>query len=201
MIKAIIFDLWETLGTKNVAISRILGDHFGIERSHDYMLAYENAIQLEAWPTREDMARNFLNFFKIPLQEEHIRFIVDLIDEGIQKATLFEGMNELLEKLHQNYKLGLLSNTTVFEAQVPVQWQIDSLFTAQVYSWQLGSLKPARKNFEGVCQELQVELTDSLFIDDGEKNVQAASELGMQAVRFQNMSQLVKDLQTLGIQI
>ena len=67
MIKVIIFDLWETLGTKNVGISSTLLNHFGFTKNHDLLVKYENAIQLKKFSTVEDLATSFLSDFDVLL--------------------------------------------------------------------------------------------------------------------------------------
>jgi FMN phosphatase YigB (HAD superfamily) len=107
MVKAIIFDLWETLGTKNVGISRSLQDKFGIEKTPDFMHLYEASVQLNEWKSEQDMAVNFLKEFKIEQNQENIEYVINLFREGIEKATMFAGMRDLLLDLKKKYKLGL----------------------------------------------------------------------------------------------
>ena len=86
MIKAVIFDLWETLGSKNVGISESLQEKFGIAKTPAFMDLYENAVQLEKWGSEEAMAMNFLKEFKIEQTEENTQYVVDLFNQGIEKA-------------------------------------------------------------------------------------------------------------------
>ncbi len=196
--KAVIFDLWETLGTKNVGVSNSLRERFCIEKTPDFLRKYEEAVQLDAWETEQAMAENFLRSFSLSSKSENVDFITNLFAEAIQKATLYPGMLDLLNKLRSsNYKLGLLSNTTVFEAIVPKNWGIDSFLDAEVYSWQLHSLKPAPENFATVCSRLEVLPKEAIFIDDGEKNVEGARNFGMQGQIFTGVKELDETLNRL----
>ncbi|MBI2572817.1 HAD-IA family hydrolase [Candidatus Woesearchaeota archaeon] len=197
MIKGIIFDLWETLATKNIGISKTLRDHFKIEKTDDFLERYERAIQLKAWKTPEEMAINFLNSFNLPKTTANIRFVEETLQKGIDNATLFEGMDKLLKNLKKKYKLGLLSNTTIFESTVPQALGIEKIFDAKIYSWQLHSLKPSKKNFDEVCKMLGLKASECVFIDDGERNVKAAASYGFKTIRYQNIEQLKKELVTL----
>ncbi len=58
MLKLIIFDLWETLGTKNIGISKTLREHFGIEETPDFFQRYGKSIQLEKWNNQKEMAKH-----------------------------------------------------------------------------------------------------------------------------------------------
>ena len=201
MIKAIIFDLWETIGTKNIGISKTLRDHFKIKKIDDFTEQYERAIQLTAWKTQEEMAINFLKSFGLPATSENIQFVKETLQKGIDNATVFNGMDELLKSLKKKYKLGLLSNTTIFESEIPKKLNIHDLFDVQVYSWHLNSLKPAKKNFDKICCALNAEPSECVFIDDGEKNVLAARAYGFEAIKYENIAQLKKDLIYLGVVI
>ncbi len=194
MIKAIIFDLWGTLGTKKIGVSKSLSKRFGIKNNHDFLKKYEAAIQLQPWKTKELMAKNFLINFSLPVTKDNVQFITNIIDETLEKASIFQGMKELLEELHKKYKLGLLSNTTVFEAVIPKKWGIQNLFDGEVYSWQINSLKPESKNFEEITSCLDVSPGQCVFVDDFEENVLAANEFGMKGILFISIEKLRNDL-------
>lgn len=111
MIKAIIFDLWETLGTKNIGISKSLQDTFAIEKTADFMDLYETAVQLEKWKSEEDLAINFLKEFNIESSQQNIEYIVNLFRQGVEKAReyglqgiVFESVEQLQNDLK---KLGI----------------------------------------------------------------------------------------------
>ncbi|MBT4446979.1 HAD-IA family hydrolase [archaeon] len=194
MIKVIIFDLWETLGTKNVGISSTLLNHFGFTKNHDLLVKYENAIQLKKFSTVEDLATSFLSDFELDQSQENIKFVVDTLQAGVTKATIFDGIYELLEELAVNYRLGLVSNTTVFESKLIFDWKIDHFFDVKIFSWEIGLIKPDPKVFGLICSKLDAQSSDVLFIDDGSKNVVAARKLGMQAIRFESVGQLKQEL-------
>ena len=199
MIKAIIFDLWETLGTKNVSVSKSLQEKFGIEKSPDFMHLYESAVQLKKWQSEEEMAINFLKSFQIESNKESIKYVVDLFREGIEKATMFEHMKELLLNLKKNYKLGFISNTTVFESVVLDNWGIRSLFDVVSFPWEVGAKKPTKEIFDITLEKLNVTPEESVFIDDGEKNISKAKEFGLNGILFTSIDDLKNELKKLEI--
>ncbi len=199
MIKAIIFDLWETLATKNVGISKTLMQHFNIEKTSDFIIKYESSIQLDAWKTENEMSSNFLKSFNLPITKQNLEFVVSTLRAGIEKAALYDGVRELLIELKRSYKLGILSNTTIFESQILKKLNIDKLFDAQVYSWQIKSLKPSKTNFDKVCFCLNVTPSECIFVDDGEKNITSARSYGFISIKYENIDQLRKELANLGI--
>ena len=201
MIKAIIFDLWETVGTKNIGISKTLRDKFKIEKTSDFLIKYEHAIQLKKYKSHEELSKSFLNHFGIEPTQGNIEFVTNTLQQGIIRATLFEGMYELIENLSKEYKLGILSNTTYFESQVPINWKINTFFDAQVYSWQLGSIKPSIINFKTICSKLNVSPIEAIFVDDGEKNIITAREYGLKGIQYRNIKQLKKELVSCGVDV
>jgi len=200
MIKAIIFDLWETLGTKNVGVSKLLQEKFNIPKTDNYGRKYEEAVQLKPWETEDQMAKNFLSEFGIEQSLENIEFIVGVFKQGIVKATLFGGMRELLVDLkHKGLKIGLLSNTTIFESVVLENLEIRDLFDAIVFSWHKGNLKPSQDAFKHILDELGVSEGEVIFIDDGKKNIESAKALGIQAILFEDIEILKKRIGELGV--
>jgi len=197
--KVIIFDLWETLGTKNSSVASRLRDQFDIEKTPDYPVKYENALQLEEWKSKEKMAQSFLRSFNINESESNIAFIVDTQEECIKRAIMFDGMKELLLKLKKNYMLALISNTTVFDSKILNYWGIENIFDTIVLSWQIKSLKPEKKNFEAVATALGVEFGECLFVDDSEKNIDAARTYGLIGITFESVAKLNTELMKMEI--
>ena len=197
MIKAIIFDLWLTLGTKNVGISNSLREKFNIENTDDFMHLYEKAVQLRKWSSEEEMAKNFLEVFNIEEKPGDIDWIISLFREGIEKATMYPGMKELLLELKKDYKLGFISNTTVFESVVLDKWEIREIFDVVSFSWEVGAKKPTKKIFDITLTKLDVQPNEVIFIDDGQKNIDAAISYGLQGIQFENFKQFKTDLYTI----
>lgn len=192
MVKAIIFDLWNTLAAKQISISTELKDHFCIDIP-DYLPRYEKIMQLRKWVSVEDLAKNFLDSFALPLSGANITFITKTFKKGVKSAILYAEARELLEDLSKSCKLAVLSNTTVFEV-IQERWCINHLFDKISYSWKTGLLKPEKQTFISMCARLGVKPKDCIFIDDTQMNVTAAKDLGMNALQYQNMDKLRKDL-------
>jgi len=76
---------------------------------------------------------------------------------------------------------------------------MDGLFDAQVFSYQVGALKPDPRMYRAILAALDVPPEESLFIDDAPANVQGALATGMQALRFVGVDALLQDLARLGL--
>jgi len=201
MIKAVVFDLWKTLGEKNMSVSGEFCKHFGLEKTPEFMRRYEESIQLAEWKTMEQMAEHMLSYLGVPVTDEGILFVERVIQEGIDDSQLIAGRRELLSDLHKTCKIGLLSNTAVFEAGALEKWGVAELFDAVVYSWQIQSLKPAKKNFDAVLEKLGLSASECVFVDDNEVNLAAARRLGWHALKSCETDELRKGLRGLGIDV
>jgi len=190
VIKAIIFDLWDTLGTKQGGVSKSLSAKFSLPITLDYLTRYETAIQMRVWQNQPAMAVNLLKEFNIAASQENLEFVLELFRSTRARSQIYPGMKDLLVQLNKKYRLGVLSNTTFFESNIVSNWGIDDLFSAQVYSWQIESLKPAKKNFEVICLQLGVDLAEALLIDDNSVNISAAQRYGLSAIKFTGLDDL-----------
>ena len=195
-ITAIVFDLWETLATKNIGVSKTIQAKFGIPQSPNFLVDYEKSVQLKAWGTEGDMAAKFLTDFGIENSLENNQFVQQVFRTGIERATLFDGIPELLGELkNAGLKLGLLSNTTVFEAVVLDKLNISRFFDVMTFSWQTGVLKPDKLAFKSVLDKLGSLAEETLFVDDTERHVVAARKYGLQAVQFQSVMSIQAELE------
>ena len=101
----------------------------------------------------------------------------------------------LIEKLRPRYKIGLLSNAPDrLGTWLENEWGIKHLFDAIVYSARVGMVKPDQRMFQLILEQLAVEPSEALLIDDYPLNVEAALALGMEAIRFTSTEALQDDL-------
>jgi len=59
-------------------------------------------------------------------------------------------------------------------------------FTGIVISWKLKTAKPERQIFEHLLAKFKLNPKETVFIDDHEKNIRAAREIGIQAILFES---------------
>ncbi len=106
-----------------------------------------------------------------------------------------EEVSQIIRSLKGKRKLGLLSNTNAlhFDYVVP-KFPIVKTFDKWILSHEVGFKKPAPEIFEKAIQWASVEPQRILFIDDLQKNVDAAHSLGMEAIRFISADQLKEEL-------
>jgi putative hydrolase of the HAD superfamily len=99
-------------------------------------------------------------------------------------------------------RLGLLSNMypdMVTHARKHFDWL--SNFDCVIFSAEVRLIKPDPAIYRRTLRGLDVEPSEALFLDDREINVRAARALGINAIRFQSMTQLGSDMQAAGFPI
>ena len=80
------------------------------------------------------------------------------------------------------------------------QFGLRDIFMAFFSSCWLGLLKPARRIYEVALAMSQAEPDSSVFIDDRERNLEPARDLGMRTIRFTDAARLRQELAGLGVQ-
>lgn len=185
MINTIIFDF---------------GDVF-IDKDNEAKMSALQALGLKEW--NEDLERLERKFETGKVKEEGFlrglqQHIPNASPEDI-KAAWNKGIGEFplyrlefLQKLTQNYRLFLLSNTDPihmekFEHEAGASFFSDfyQCFEAIYFSHEIGSRKPEDKAFYFMINKHEIEPKKTLFVDDKEINIKAAEELGFQVWHLQ----------------
>lgn len=183
-VKAIVFDCFGVLTTdlwREFCAS--LPDGPALDRARVLNRAYD-AGQI----SREEFLREVQETTGHAPQE-----VEKLLDNEINKnSQLLEYIAGLKQR---GYKIGLLSN-------IATNWIRDrfltaeeqAVFDAMVFSFEVGMAKPDAGMFKTICQKLGVEPQQAVMIDDIDRYCDAARTLGMQAITYQNFSQLQREL-------
>ena len=113
---------------------------------------------------------------------------------------LFEGTLEIVRELHASgVPLYVLSNWAGETwARVEQDFAFLDLFEDVIISGHVGMAKPDAAIFEKARDQFNVDPIATLFIDDSPKNVDAAKDVGFQAVVFETPEKLRRDLIDLG---
>ena len=112
-------------------------------------------------------------------------------------------LEAILRLREQGYKVCLLSNTNPFMMQWaekdfdgdghPISYFFDALYL----SYECKVMKPRREIFEMMLKGQQALPEETLFIDDGPRNVEVAKSLGMQTLCPQNNEDWIAPLMNL----
>lgn len=195
-IKAVIFDLGGVLvRTEFPEVRQRLEKKLGfapgtVDRAvwggEDWKLAQIGRISYEEYWRRVGTALGF----STPQE------IADFRREYFSGDRLDQKLVSLIKELRPRYRVGLLSNAPdKLETWLEEEWGITDLFDAIIYSAKAGAAKPDQSMFHLILQQLDVAPSESLFIDDYPRNIDAALALGMQAILFTNTKALREELQ------
>ena len=144
-------------------------------------------------------AAEFLSRLEAALRAETGRD-VSLHGFGERFFSHVEANDEMLDAMRglrdRGYRMAILTNNVR-------EWQpywrermgIDEIFEVVIDSGFVGMRKPERAIYELTLRELGVDAHECLFVDDLEVNCEAATELGMKAVRFESSEQALAEIE------
>jgi putative hydrolase of the HAD superfamily len=195
MIKAIIFDVGGTYMTGSVVdfinrsyqilgINKTITNSDGVVFDKDYnkgLISYQDC---------------FKKFFGVAISEEKMSLIKEV---WMSTWTPTEEMLNLINKLKQNYRLAILSNSDLLNSTKYASLGWYSSFDPLILSHELHILKPDRKIYEITLNKLNLPGNECLFIDDQEKALAPAHELEMDTILYKSITQLKDELRARGI--
>lgn len=113
-----------------------------------------------------------------------------------------ESVALLADLHHAGHPLYALSNM----GQVSAAWLAKNMsfwpwFKGRLISAEEHLVKPEAAIFERLCERFALQAADCIFIDDSLANVEAARQLGMQAIHFVDAASCREALQALGVRL
>ena len=105
-----------------------------------------------------------------------------------------EIINLIISLKKKNFKIGLISNFTSNLRQRLSDQKIINLFDAIIISGEVGYRKPEPEIFHKLFESLGVKSNELVFIDDSQKSLTNAKEVGYYPLLFLNTKQINKDL-------
>jgi putative hydrolase of the HAD superfamily len=169
----------EELGHAMARAAVVHGDHplFALERGEITEAEFGGLLAREL-PDGFDLARmRELLFEHLDPNEPMIEFARELRNQGKRTALLTNNVREW---------------EPLWRSKLPA---IDEIFEVVVDSAFVGMRKPEPAIYELTLARLGVAATDCVFLDDLDVNCEAARELGMLAVRFEDTAQAVAGLE------
>ena len=127
--------------------------------------------------------------------------IMRLLHAVPSSLVLFPETVDLLYRLkRKGHPLYCLSNmhfaSIEYLEQTHAFWDV---FQGRVISCRLQLCKPEAGIYEHLLQTYGLEPGKTLFIDDVQKNLDAAAKLGIRTLRFENAAQCERELRALGL--
>jgi HAD superfamily hydrolase (TIGR01509 family) len=185
-------------------VKAIIFDFYGVIRSdeyHDWLkkhgfessMARKKAIDMnKGLMTIDDFFQYLSKISGIPAP--------DIQNEFQSKASLNAQLLTLIIKLRSSYKIAILSNaSSSYLYDVLKKTAIDILFDEVIVSSEVGYIKPSEQIFNYALEKLSIKADEAVFIDDNQKFVEAAKDLGLKGIHYKNINSLMKSLEAIGI--
>lgn len=199
-VRAIVFDLGGVLidwNPRHLYRKLFDGDDAAME-------AFLSEICTQAWNEEQDGGRPFADAVALlaarhPEHAELIRAYDERWEEML--AGPIEGTVAVLAAL-RNRGVPLYALTNWSAEKFPIarrRFDFLAWFEDIVVSGEIGLKKPDPQIFRHLFDRHGLSPAETLFIDDSERNVTAAAELGMPALRFRSPEALRLDLAALGL--
>lgn len=184
MIKAIIFDCF------GVLYPNACGNFF--KRHRD--LFGNDSTYLDELNHQIDLGQITRTEFFTKLEEE-TGMVANLIQKEIDEELMVnQELVQLIKKLKESYKIGILSNAGEEEITIIYHDQIENLFNTITVSYETQIVKPNKEIYLACIERLGVEPDECLFIDDNEVNIKAAQNLNMKTILYKDFEDFSHEL-------
>jgi len=111
-------------------------------------------------------------------------------------------MECFLLQMKKRYPLYLISNTNRLHFEyIRNQYPILQHFKRTFPSHVVGVRKPDPEIYRYVLRKIKKRPEETVYIDDVSSFVRGARQVGMNAIRFRNKKQLIKDLKVFGVRV
>ncbi len=183
-ISAILFDFGGVINNMRWDVARDIEDEYGLERNALLKSLYGNDEWLDVEEGRGDIVQWAVNSHK-QLEEVAGKKLPPLHQQWRDSWHPIDENIEIIKGLKPQYKVSILSNADLnLEERIKETMNIHHLFDDIISSAVVGVSKPKHEIFHLAAKRLDMPLKECLFIDDAERNVDAAREVGMSAVHF-----------------
>jgi 2-haloacid dehalogenase len=202
-IKNVIFDLGGVLIDWNpeyVYLEVFKGDREKMKWFFDKICTIDwNENQDAGYPLQQATEERVKLF---PEYEEWIRIYYGRWEEMLGKQI--DGTVTILKQLidNPNYKVVALTNWSAETFPIALE-RFDFLhwFEGIVVSGTEKMRKPFNEIYVLTLNRFNIEASQSLFIDDNARNIEAAKKIGINTIRFNNPTQLKSELKSLNIDV
>ncbi|HYJ39051.1 MAG TPA: HAD family phosphatase [Chitinophagaceae bacterium] len=167
---------------------------------------YQN-ICTSDWNEEQDAGRTLtegteLLVKKFPDHEENIRAYYGRWEEML--GGPIAGTVEILRKLKQNKGLRLYALTNWSHETFPIALKLyDFLhwFDGRLVSGEEKTRKPFKEIYELLIKKFNLDPSRSIYLDDNQRNLYPAAELGFYTIHFQSPAQFEEELKKAGVKM
>lgn len=192
MIKNIVFDFGGVLIEINTSNAIKEFANLGLEAPEKYLNSYKQSGAFYALENGDISDRQFIAELselcnrEISYDEARNAWMGFIVK--VQTQYL-----EWLQQLRPQYKLSVLSNTNPFlqgwarsSAFTPCGKRLDDYFDSLFLSYLMHCSKPSEEIYKKMLSDGRMKADETLFIDDSEKNIEAAKKVGIKTLLVKN---------------
>jgi 2-haloalkanoic acid dehalogenase type II len=185
MVKAIIFDCWNTLFFKDSKLINFIEFVNKISKkffNKDYLKIFEKNFMLEKYNDFDIPIKNMLNELHIRPYKRLIKILKKILNKGMEKP--FSDTLKVLNELKKDYKLGLITNTTYKNYnQLNKKFNLNKIFDIVLKSYETKILKPDTKIFEIALKKLKLKKNEVIMVGNSLKyDINSAKKFGIKAI-------------------
>ena len=138
---------------------------------------------------------DYIESFKNDSDYDVIKYILGKDNLHISYPLMQDNFDYISRLKDKGYNLYILSNIAKeFYEHVKSTIDIDKVFKGGVYSYQEKLLKPDRKIYELIVNRYNLNIDETMFFDDKQKNIDAACEFGLKGVLFRTIEDIENNL-------
>ena len=190
MIKNLIFDIGGVMfddSTKN--INKVLNENSELLCKKVYGKTF-----LDCVLGNVDVS-NYIESFKDDSDYEKVKYILSRDNLHISYPLMKDNFDYISKLKDKGYNLYILSNITKDSYEyVNDTIDINKIFDGGVYSYQEGLVKPDRRIYELIVERYNLNKDETMFIDDKQKNIDAANKFGIKGVLFKTIKDIEDNL-------
>ncbi len=198
MTKAIIFDIGGVLVKQiHQQLLKELSDKYNIDMNE--LENFEPGLfdnTMTGKITETEYFERIIKHFNLPVS------VSDLNERATELTEPIKETWPIVEKLKGKYVLAVLSDMgKEWTKTREEKFKISEYFDYVVYSYEVGVRKPNVKIYKHLLNLMKIPASECIFIDDKQKNVDVARELGMKTILFENAEKLEQRLFAFGIKV
>lgn len=193
MIKALLFDLYDTLALIDaklyLEVKENMAQMAGLS-ADNFIRVWKNYTKVCALGkilTIEERVAHVIRELNILPESSLVRDIA-FLEYKLQTENVYltENVIEVLSYFKsRDFQIGLVTNAPSYLRTVPSILGIEKLFDTIIYSYDIGALKPDSLIYLSACKNLEVNPAECIFIGDGNDNeLDGANNLGIITVKI-----------------
>ncbi len=187
MVKAIFFDFWGTLVENGVFPSPVKQVKFILdiqEEFSDYIQKFEEVFMLKEYESLTVAFTEVCKAFNLEQDQEKIEKLVGMWNKNKFFAKPYPDTKNTLEKLKDNYKLILVSNTDCFSVkEVLEKYELDKYFDDIIFSFEAKKLKTNPELFKELMKKHDLKPEDVVLVGDSlQSDMKPAEVAGIRGI-------------------